>query len=226
MDHNVEFFTVVSFNMVLLVMTILIPNFADVIGMGRFYRIALVFLAPLSVIGGEEILAYLQKFRRKSVLKKWSALLLMFMVFSPYFLFQTGFVYEIIKVESWSISLSRYRMPPIPMTERFLYETEVVGTIWLSEHINDNSIVYADDTSKWHVLTSYGLIDWKQFGVLYNSTTTIENEGFIFLRHLNTINGIYSDYGNIWNTSDISSLLNFQNRVYTNGECDIYKGWK
>ena len=192
--------------------------------MSRFYKIALVFLAPICVIGGEEILSYLQKIINMSIHKKWSALFLMLMVFSPYYLFQTGFVYEVYKVESWSIYLSRFRMHQIDYTDRFLYETEVFGAIWLSEHINDNSIVYADGVSKIKVLTSYGLINWRQFGVLYNTTVTIENGGFIFLRHLNTIDEIFATcYGDFWNISDIHSLLNIQNRVYTNGECDISK---
>jgi len=225
MDFNLEYFIVVSFNMVLLAMTIIIPNLAESFGMVRFYRTALFILAPLCVLGGEEILATMHKFGIAHLHKKWSALILMSVIFIPYFLFQTGFVYEVTEVESWSIPLSRYRMSPIEVSERLPYETEVVGVIWLSAHIYNDSVVYADYVSKYHVLTSYGLIKWKQFEILSNTTTTIRGGGLIYLRRLNTVAGIMrGDYIPIWNTTDISPLLNIQNRIYSNGECDIYEG--
>jgi len=225
MDFDPQFAIVASLNMAILLMTIAVPNLAEAFGMRRFYRTALVILAPLCVLGGEEILANIHKLRIVHPQKRFSALVLMLTIFTPFFLFQTGFVYEVTGVECWSLPLSSYRMPPLELSQRILYETEIVGAVWLSTHMDKNPMVYADDVSKFHVLTSYGLIDWRQFGVLSNTTTTIETGDFIYLRRLNIVNGIMEgDYISQWNTSDISSLLNIQNKIYSNGECDIYGG--
>jgi len=225
MNLNLEYFIVVSCNMTLLATTIIVPNFAESFGMRRFYRMSLVFLAPLCILGGEEMLTNMHKFRIWRLHKKWSALILMSAILVPYFLFQAGFVYEVTKVESWSIPLSRYRMSPTEVSERILYEPEIFGAVWLSTYTYSSSAVYADSVSRHRALTSYGLIDYGRFVRLYNTTTTIEPQDLIYLRRLNTVNGIMAGYYEpYWNTTDISFLLNTQSKIYSNGECNIYEG--
>lgn len=224
-NFDLEYLIAASLNMIILVMTIIIPNLAANFLMTRFYRTTLVFLAPLCIIGGEEILANIRKLRIVHLQKKWFALVLMLLVFAPFFLFHTDFVYEITKVKSWSIPLSSYRMPPVELSDVILYEKEVMGARWLSKHAGENSLVYADRISKSHVLMGYGLIDWRRIEVLSNTTRTIESGAFIYLRRLNIVSGIVKGtYTAQWNTSDLSPLLDIQNRIYSNGECDIYAG--
>jgi uncharacterized membrane protein len=216
---------IVSLNMVILLMTIIVPNLATTFGMKRFYVITLVFMAPFCIFGGEKILTSLHKLKMPSPRKEYSALILLVTVLIPFFLFQSGFVYEVSKVESWVVPLSRFRMPPREVAERILFETEVFGAKWLSTYRDENFIVYADYVSKSHVLTSYGSIYYYWMADLSNATTIIDSESFVYLRRLNIVYGRWEgDYTNYYNTSDISNLLSMQNNIYSNGECDIYKG--
>ncbi|NWF86634.1 DUF2206 domain-containing protein [Candidatus Bathyarchaeota archaeon] len=226
MKTNHQFLRVIaSLNMAILLMTIIVPNLAITFGMKRFYVITLVIMAPFCIFGGEKILANLHKLRIPHPRKEYTALILLLTVLIPFFLFQTGFVYEVTKVESWVIPLSRFRMPQREVAERILYETEVFGAKWLSTYRDRNSPIYADYLSKSHVLTSYGLIYYYWMKDLSNATPIIESEAFVYLRRLNIVYGKWEgDYTNYYNTSDISYLLDMQNKIYSNGECDIYKG--
>ncbi|MEM3759527.1 MAG: DUF2206 domain-containing protein [Candidatus Bathyarchaeia archaeon] len=217
-----EYTLLVFLNMGLLALAVIVPNLAESFKMGRFYRTALTILAPLCVFGGEEIVASLHKLKIPSVQKKFSAVVLVSIVLVFHFLFQTETVYEVAKVESWSISLSRYRMPPQTVSEILLYETDVAGAIWLSQKCS-NSSIYSDYASKFNVLTSYGLIDYKRLYTLTNTTITIEAGNFIYLRRLNTIHEIMTGYFS-WNTTNLKPLFDVQNIIYSNGDCHIYQG--
>jgi uncharacterized membrane protein len=226
MKTDSQFLKVIaSLNMAILLMTIIVPNLATTFGMKRFYVITLVIMAPFCIFGGEKILTNLHRLKMPCPRKEYAAVILLVTVLIPFFLFQSGFVYEISKVESWVIPLSRFRMPPREVAERILFETEVFGAKWLSTYRDKSSIVYADYLSKSHVLTSYGLIYYYWMSDLSNATTIIDSESFVYLRRFNIIYGRWEgDYTNYYNTSDISNLLSMQNKIYSNGECHIYKG--
>jgi uncharacterized membrane protein len=218
---NLEYLILVSLNMGLLALVVIIPNLAESLKMGRFYKTALIILAPLCFLGGEEIVVKLHKLKIP-FFRKPSAVIFVSIILVSHFLFQTETIYEIAKVESWSIPLSGYRMPPQTISEILLYETDVYGAIWLGNKCN-NSVIYADYTSKFNVLTSYGLVDYQRFRALTNTTTTIKN-GTIYLRRLNTIHKtMIGDYVPPWNITDIQLLLTSQNKIYSNGGSSIYQ---
>lgn len=220
---NHEYFFLVFLNIVLLAMAIIVPNLAESLKMGRIYRTTLVFLAPLCFLGVEEITANIYRLFRKTYLhKKHIALMLTLLVLIFNFLFQTETIYEIAKVQSCSLPLSRNRMNPITLSEILLYETDVTGAVWLFKKCGNSTAIYADYISKFNVLTSYGLIYYKKLYTLTN-TTTIDNGDFIYLSQLNILYGTMIGYLISWNTTDLQSLLNAQNIIYTNGECNIYK---
>jgi len=219
-----EYFVLVCINMGILALTIILPNLAPSYNMTRFYRTALIVLAPLCFLGSEEIVANLHRLRLASLQRKISALFLTCAVLIPFFLFQTGFFYEVAKVECWSIPLSGYRMPPSEVSGPLLYGADVSGAIWLSRYTDKASAIYADIVAWDRALTSYGLIDYGRFRALGNTTRTLETGSLIYLRRLNIVHGIMvGGYLPQWNTTDMQPLLNKLNQVYSNGECNIYK---
>jgi len=219
-----EYTLLVFLNMGLLALTVIVPNLAESFKIGRFYRTALVILAPLCVFGGEELVAMFHRLKIPSLQNKqnkFSAIMLVSIILTSHFLFQTETVYELAKVESWSIPLSRYRMPPQTVSRILLFGTDVYGAIWLSQKCS-NTAIYSDYTSKFNVLTSYGLIDYKRLNTLTNTTTYIEYGNLIYLRRLNILQEMMiGDYYS-WNTTDLQTLFNAQNSIYSNGDCIIY----
>ena len=72
-----------------------------------------------------------------------------------------------------------------------------------------------------HVLVSYGLIPNELLLPITN--TTIPPQGsFVYLGTLNIVNGVITTTTGSFNTSEISSLLDQNNLVYSNGNSEIW----
>jgi len=203
-------------------MTIMIPNFAGSLQASRFYQIALLSISPLCIIGGKTVLGLLLKQRAKS----YHSIILLSLFLIPFFLFQTGFVYAVTGDASWSIPLSIHRGD---VENRALYhsivdEQEVLGAQWLHDKTHFNSIVvHADAVSYGHALTSYGMIPADNMRILSNNTRSLDGISYVYLRKLNVINGIIiGKWYRQLNTTEFSSMFNNLNRLYSNGDCEIY----
>jgi uncharacterized membrane protein len=220
LKFNKEFFMFVLLSVVLLGLCILLPGFASTMGMTRFYHILLFFLAPFCVLGAE--------FFVKTVLKRKTEVLayvLLLAVLIPFFLFQTSFMYEAVKAESWSISLSGYRMgPKLHAYYGVVTTQEVFSSRWLSQHANSFMVslrVYIDTYSR-AAPVIYGMILYANIGELSNVTNVKENE-FVYVGKLNTYYG--KVYGiDVWDTRSIKdSVLDNLSILYSNGFSEVYK---
>jgi uncharacterized membrane protein len=206
--------------MAFLAALILVPGLANMMNMTRFYHILLFFLAPLCVIGAGVIVSFVSRRRKKLLVS-----ILLLLVLVPYFLFQTGFVYEVTESDSWSIPLSKHRMDALRLYGGFGYidAYSVFGAQWLSENVDvRKSKLYADSVSQNYVLTIYGMI-YKGYVNELSNITVVADNGTVYLSTLNVVHGKISYYGRVWNTSELSFILDDLNKVYTNGGSEIYK---
>ena len=139
---NDDFNVLILFNLLILSACIIIPNFAGSFNVTRFYHLNLFFLAPLCVLGG---IAALKLLTRKKIRERYLGLFFVLLVLVPYFLFQTGFVYELAKDESASLPLSGYRSDSMALTKiGVITNLEVSSLSWLSRYANSSRSVYAD----------------------------------------------------------------------------------
>lgn len=220
-DH--DYFFVILLNMMILAMNVILPGLSSTLGTERFYQTALIILAPLCISGIE--LDTKRRFSKNVAAEKKSlGIPLTLSILLPLFLFQSGFIYEITGAESWCIPLSGHRMSEILLYERITNTPEVLGAEWLSNNINTtDALVYADSRAKFCVLTSYGVISREQIMILTNSTSFASSNEFVYLRRINTIGGVMIRRDlTLWNITEISSVLNDQNRIYSNGNSQIY----
>lgn len=212
---SIEYKVFATLNMAVIAINILLPRIADTFLMARFYQTTLIMLAPLAIIGGKAMFEFVLKHR----FQKFYVIALAFVVFIPLFLFQTGFVYEVARVESYSLPLSLNRWDPGQLYDYIVNTQEVVSAQWIPQHVNlSNILVYSDRTSISNVLRSYGLISSIQTYTLANTTRPTSNT-LIYLADTNLIR-----QGYIFNASVISPILENQNKIYSNGECEIYEG--
>lgn len=212
---STEYKVIATLNMVIIAINVLLPKIADTLLMSRFYQTTLIILAPLAVLGGKTIIELIPRFN----LRKLYAPLLVLMVFIPLFLFQTGFVYEVTKTQSYSVLLSMNRLDDLYLYSYIVDAQEVAGAQWIPKHANTNTIfIYSDPDSQHSVLTAYGMIEKGRVYYLSNTTRPTSNE-LVYLANVNLINKGY-----IFNATEISPILENQNRLYTNGECEIYEG--
>jgi len=213
-----EYVGVLSVNMALLGLSIILPGLAESLRMSRLYHILLILLAPLCILGGETLFRFVSNSKTKFYI-------FLLFILIPFFLFQTGFVYEITGDYSWSIPLSKYRMSPTAYSDLgFVDEQSVFGAEWLSKNVDiEYTPMCADIKSVMHALNSYGMISRDRMDLLSN-TTTVPANGIVYLSRVSVIDGIILGRGNVlWNTTEISSTLNKMNKICSNGGCEIYE---
>jgi uncharacterized membrane protein len=208
---------VLSFS--ILVIAIVVPNFARFFRMERFYQISLLFLAPFLIFG----LRALCDFVRKKGKNETLTIALALVVIIPFFFFETGFIYEITGDFSYSIPLSMYRMDRILLYSSTTSAKEISGAQWLSHNQNaSHSVVYGDFIATFNVLTSYGMMSGENLLELSNRTyptQTLSSDGmiYVYLREVNTVERVLVGQSEICNSSDILSSFATQNFVYSNG---------
>jgi len=148
-----EYFIFTVMAVIILGALIVVPGLSGTMNMTRFYHILLFFLAPLCVLGAESLGKLVSRRQTQLV-----ASILLLIVLVPYFLFQTGFVYELTGTQSWSLPLSKNRMDTVFLRSNVgcFDECEVFGASWMSQNVDvTNRRIYSDSPSKYFVLTSY-----------------------------------------------------------------------
>jgi uncharacterized membrane protein len=213
-----EFFVFSSIAMTFLAVLILVPGLANTMNMTRFYHILLFFLAPLCVVGAEFIVKLLSKREKELAV---SALLLIVLV--PYFLFQTGFVYEVTGSDSWSIPLSGYRMSALRLYGHVGYTDaySVFGAQWISNNVVAGyTQIYADIPSRLSELRIYGMV-YTGYVEIVSNTTEVKPNGIVYLSPLNIIEETTVGAGLLWNSSELH-FLNDLSKIYSNGGSEVY----
>jgi len=213
---DTEYFLLSSLASAFLIALIVVPGLANTLNMTRFYHILLFFLAPFCALGVDTAVSLVSK---KKTEVKASIPLLVLLV--PYFLFQTGFMYEVTQSDAWSVPLSKNRMDPIRLYGQFGYTDayNVFGARWLSNHIVvGHTPIYACSYSR-SDLRGYGLIYMGYIEILSN-TTEIAANGVVYMRSLNVIEGIVVGGRRSWNTSELTFLHDLSS-IYSNGRSVI-----
>jgi uncharacterized membrane protein len=229
-----EYFLLTSINMVILASLILIPSL-NFLRFDRMYHVSLLFLSPLFIFGGKTFFENIFNVLRLQEKKRESySLILILTVLVTFFLFQTGFVYEVTRDPvPHSIPLSKYRMDDYTQTVTLglVHENDFFGASWFSKHADvKNAQVYSDVKAAYQVLTSSMVNTIDDTVVVLSNTTVITDKSYIYLSRYNTISGIllYDVRWPINITYSISELSIFNsrvvsnNRIYSNGDCEIY----
>ena len=246
------FFGIIFANLVLLISVVVVPRFSGMLELGRLYEIILMFLSPLFVLGTVAIFMAFSRFSLRiwkkapnvgiEQKKKSYFFLLTLIILIPFFLFQTGLVYEVTgdPVPS-SITLSKNKME---YSYGLIHERDVFSAAWISR--------YGDVGSKWTftdrasldlVLNSYSTIDRSMLILLSNTTEKIIADGtyvyhehtysldsnitYVYLSAFNIVKGIITwDFGinSHFNTSQVPILngaTGLIDKIYSNGGGEI-----
>lgn len=203
-----EYKALLYVGVLLLLMTILIPNVAPALKLDRFYGILLVVFAPLFAMGTQAFSARLGKRHKKMILSS-----IIVIVIVPFFLFQTGILYEVANdPEPSNPSLSISHMGDTPYTDlAFVRRKDVWSSVWLSENIRiSDRMLYADVVSRFLALKSYGMIPESLIAGIIRGTT-LQKGSYVYLA---TYNGsaLVQQRGVLNSTQTF-----FSENVYSNG---------
>jgi uncharacterized membrane protein len=217
---SVEYKIFAAFNMGIIAVNILLPRIADTFLMERFYETTLIILAPLAVIGGKAMLEFVLKRR----FQKFYTAVLVFSIFVPFFIFQTGFVYELAGTPNWSVSLSKHRTSQVELYRKFgcIDTYYVSGAEWLSNGVfSEYTVVYADNLARRNELRAYAMI-YTGYSKSLSNVTQLKAGDFVYLNPANNIGGMIIGEKYAWNVSDLPYLYD-ASKIYSNGGAEVYK---
>jgi uncharacterized membrane protein len=230
-----EYFYLIAASLVILVLSFL-PFFAQALNMTRVYHITLFALSPLFMVGGIFVIEKsIGMINIKDTSKQNLVILILVLsVLIPYFLFNTGFVYEMTNDSPTSMSLGmermkNYNITRIDFNSAFTPEKDVFSASWYYKYNNKYKRVYADRTSRFHVLNSYGMITrFGSYGLFTEDQLLNENrllrDHYIFLSEFNVCeNTFVVGFNYIVDTSVISPLTSNSSKIYSNGCGEIYE---
>jgi uncharacterized membrane protein len=227
----------------LLLACILLPGFSYTLNATRFYHITLFLLAPLCILGGEAIWlgigSVYRKLKRGVKASGFSLVkaednqaylgFLTLAILVPYFLFTSGFVFEVTKDETidvidepYSIALSSYRVDIGGVSNL----QDGAGADWLAQRLKDDYAVYAD----WHA----GLLLFDQTELqnqvfcFRDDTFTVPEDSYIYLRTWNMKKQEITFWAGAGLRKSISSseagvndLVKSRNRIYSNNGAQV-----
>jgi uncharacterized membrane protein len=217
-----DYGTMVFLNILLVGACIAVPNFAESFNMTRFYHVALFILAPFCILGWVNLFSFLTRHR---VMEKYLVAIMVLVVLVPFFLFQTGAIYETSKEESWSLPLSAYRFSTLKLhwDMSVLAESEVSGVSWLLEFRGPKTEIYADIRSRsifWYCNVSLSSLHWLALG------DRVDNSSYVYLRSFNvreSVVFIQDVSEGSFNVTEIRPSLDTTDLIYSSGLSAIWK---
>lgn len=219
-----EYFYLIVASLGILVLSLL-PFAAKTLNMSRIYHIVLIVISPLAIVGGIFVIENLMKIINIKLKQDHAILILVSVILIPYFLFNTGFVFEITKDSPTSMSLGMERMKNYDITNISFYNTytpeqDIYSARWLYTSKNADKIIYADGDSKLHVLISYGMTPFAGVKSLYVSANLkkIDKNHYLYLNKNDVCNN-----NSLINNSLIISLFSNSSIIYSNGCGEIYE---
>lgn len=222
----------------ILALCFVVPNLALTLNTTRFYSIVIPFLTPLFVLGCDFLLRFIGKFvtlrlpKLSKITIKNLGVYVACCVLILTFLFQVGFINHVTSDYPYSYSLDLDRREKssqlsIKVETHSLYflDQEVFSAKWLMANMNSTSKVYADSNSLETFLRCYALLSEGRMLPITNETK-LESQTYIYLKYLNVRIGVISERMGgaytFFNTSDVSPILADCNKIYSNGDSDIY----
>jgi uncharacterized membrane protein len=233
---NVLLIAFSTVSILLLAASVIFPFLSEALNMSRIYQIALLFLAPACVLGGEALLDAVGRawaLMSHSSRKPWimrNAKSEVAVVIVIFLLFNTGFVYETTGSFPSSISLSFARMKQTDNValKAFFYSAYIPGeniasALWLYERVANTSDVCGDLISRYGVLSSYGEIylSGVESHILFPGS--VDRCAYAYLNYLNVVEHIGSGpdlFTQTWQIGEVSYLRNM-NTIYSDGGSQV-----
>jgi uncharacterized membrane protein len=233
--------------MLTMLATVVVPHFSyGGMETNRTFQIALFALAPFCILGGETIFSgvkrLLLRIRKQaaasSMQQSTAHLLIIFLILIPYFLFNTGFIFEVSGDPPTHLALGkeRHRVSDNTMVRASYYnvtvtDQEISGIEWLSQHKYDGAQVYGDRTSRDRV-SIYGLIEIEDSHVVVRGRE-LGTGVYVYLRSFNIEERLLLlerpwrilGAGKWMLPADIETVLpelRENHMIYSNGGCQIY----
>lgn len=234
LGSNQLFFSGTLVSMSLLALSVALPNFSNTLNITRIFQIALFFLSPLFILGGETLFNLIfRALHRLHEGLSWDlahriSLTSVALLIVIFFLFQSGFIFALVGDITASPSLTTDRtkaaLENLSLYDSFTFPEDVYGAKWALANIENQSQIYSDFDSQMSVLRSYGLVPENRVHPFTNNTKSIDRNAYVYLRSLNTIYRVIENERSSWIMPENSSVIKNTDQIYSNGGCQIFIG--
>ncbi len=208
-----EFFILSLVCSAVLVAAVAMPYVFIGYGMFRTYCQMAVVLSPFFIIGGILVARFLHLRR---------AYLVVLVALIPYFMCNTGTMYQIFGVPQ-AITLSSEGQQYDVM---FVHDQESNAAKWLKSYTMEDTIIYADNFGE-RRLISQGMINLPVYVdslVELVERGKLTNNGYIYLRYCSVADGkLYGKDGRWYEIKDYQNEFVKRKRIYTNGGSEIWR---
>lgn len=230
---HIEFVFMSFASLVLIGLCVVLPNFSTALNMSRIYHLTLLFLSPFFFLGGSCFFSaiWIKVFHIKFANFNFDSFLKLTTVFVliPYFLFTTGFVFDVTNSTTTSMSLSLYDQDSM-----FYTIPEIQATRWFDQNGMDNYPIYSDGRiSPLLLKTTRNLSTFSLSRISFfdNRSFSPNNKAYSFLRRWHLITGKVLKYQRqggapiLVNLNEIDLLTSHKwGTIYNNGESQfLYK---
>lgn len=217
-DFRTEYLALSLSALILLAIALLIPFASTALGVERTFQISLIFLAPFCIIGGLTIFQLIVRLVNRKVNARATAIKLLALLLSIFFVFNTSLVYYAAGEGNSSISLSN------SMDGARFFTPEIVGMTWANHLPTETSILADSDRSflvygmypnqvlVWRfdsqAMTNNSIIFLGKGNIDHHGIITIEMKGGIML------SSSYINYERFVDNRDL---------IYFNNQAKIYR---
>lgn len=235
---NREYAAMAVASFIVLLLTLFVPSFGTAgLNVTRFYHVALFFLAPLCITGPIFVLSMAAKIKiyfapshgmgrtlSRKIKRGWLFAVTILLV--TFFLFQVGFVYEVTADSTpTSITLSKDRMQNWTpyLNQLYIEPQEIVASQWLATHGDMQAIVFGDFGAKY--LNSYGFIPFDNYHLLDPAIQSwVSSSNYFYFGAYNLAANKVEGMNQEWTMADFAFINNSTDKIYTNGDSEIYYG--
>jgi uncharacterized membrane protein len=217
----------------LLLVCLAVPNVAPSLNFMRFYQYAMIFLAPLFILGGMYFLGLFKKavghyrVRPRFVFRDFR-LCLLTTILVVFFLFRSGFVNAVTgdRPYSWSLDFDRMKTSDNFEVRMNLYgvhapERDLYSARWLALQNRSSSHVYTDSGMGAITLMEYTTLKPESIGYLLAGAAP-EPGSYIYFRSSSILEDKIAYSQGYLNLSDLSPSPSENCKIYSNGASDVY----
>jgi uncharacterized membrane protein len=222
--------------------SIVVPYLSGSLGIERVFHLSIVILAPLTVLGANDIFDFLRRIIRKISYRGYSpGTITLGILLGLFFLFNSEFVwvmiqdplvqslplnYNALAHDSRNIQIDR----KISMRAICPSDQEVLAGYWLADNMDKKMPVFALYCDlRVPALSTYGRIPEEKTGMISLSDPNAGiQHGYIYLGYVNVVyrfgtTFLGSDRGlEFWNIDELRPYLDKYPRLYDNGAAEVY----
>jgi uncharacterized membrane protein len=202
-EMKIEYMALVITSFFIIVGLYVLSTYSYGMGVARIWQITLLFMSPCFVIGASIIGKLICKVFKKVVSESKIVLISTLVIFIPYFMFNSGIVFEVAKLQPkgfidvpYSLSLSGERVD----LAGFFDKDDTLAVDWLKDNMGDLP-VYADANGVKLLIQRMGITMDMDLGTSLAGTIRLlekmkaDGQGYIFLRKINVDRQMFTFQG-------------------------------